>query len=83
MTMANEDEDLKKRYKAAIELTRARHAVWTAALSNVTAADAAAFNGKGSGSTMEQLDAEDRARRSYEAALDDEEELRRLLQSPT
>ena len=80
--MANEDEDLTKRYKVAVELTRARHAIWTVALSNVTAADAAAFNGKGSGSTMEQMDAEDRTRRSYEAALDDEEELRRLLQSP-
>ena len=31
---------------------------------------------------MEQMDAEYRARTSYEAALDDEEELRRLLQSP-
>ena len=77
--MASADEDLNKRYKAAVELTHARHVVWTAALSNVTAADAAAFNGKGSGSTEEQMDAEDRARRSYEAALDDEEELRRLV----
>ncbi len=81
--MANEDEDLKRRYKAATELTHARHAVWTAALSNVTAADAAAFNGKGSGSTEEQMDAEDRARLSYEAALDDEDELRRLVNAST
>lgn len=79
--MAQQDEELKKRYKAAVELTHVRHSVWTAALSNVTAADAAAFVGKGEGSTMEQLDAEDRARLSYEAALDDEDELRRLLKA--
>lgn len=79
--MATADADLKKRYQAAVELTHARHAVWTAALSNVTSADAAAFNGKGSGATEEQMDAEDRARLAYEAALDDEDELRRLVKA--
>lgn len=79
--MAHDDEELKQRYKAAVELTRARHAVWTAALSSVTAADAVAFNGKGSGATMEQMDAEEQARASYEAALDSEEELRRQVKS--